>query len=143
MRFLIYVLSFALILTFSAQSKDWSDDQKAVWSVIENTAEAFQEEDWDKVKSYLSDDMLIWRPGAPNPSNKESYLNWVSFYYQYRKILKYEFFPIEIVIHGDTAVAHYFYESVEELKDGEHEQDNGHYTEVFVRDGKTWKFFVF
>ena len=143
MRILMFVFSLLLNCPISATAEDWSEDQKAVWSVIETSTEAFKDEDWDTFSKFLSDDFYGWRVGAPMPNNKSSQLSWLSFYYQERKVLKYELFPVKIVIHGDTAVAHYFYESVEEIKDGEREQDNGHYMDILVRDGKSWKYFAY
>ena len=52
-----------------------------------------------------------------------------------------ELYPLSIVVHGDTAVAHYLYTNSAENSEGELVTSNGRYTDVLVRVDGEWKFF--
>lgn len=50
---------------------------------------------------------MSWGKRWPSPRRKDSLSKWVRFEADSSKTLKYEVFPLEIVAHGDTAVALY------------------------------------
>jgi ketosteroid isomerase-like protein len=43
-------------------------------------------------------------------------------------------------VHGNTAVAHYFYTEAAEDRKGERKTTHGRYTDVLVKENGTWQF---
>ena len=52
----------------------------------------------------------------------------------------FELHPLEILIHGDTAVAHYLYSNGGEDQDGKLKVVSGRFTDILVRTEDGWKF---
>ena len=74
------------------------------------------------------------------PNNKMNEISWVRFNSAYGSMLKYQLSPAKVVVHGDMAIAHYYYALVRENKEGKRQSDNGRWSDVLVREGKSWKF---
>ena len=51
-----------------------------------------------------------------------------------------ELSPFGIIVHGNTAVAHYVYSLTAEDKEGNRKTVHGRYTDVLVKDGENWVF---
>jgi hypothetical protein len=51
-----------------------------------------------------------------------------------------ELYPVGIIVHGNTAVAHYFYSQASENRKGERETVHGHYTDILVKENGTLQF---
>ena len=139
-----YLLSGIIAVLFltpmSSYAGDWSKDQKAVWATIGAQWEASKAKDYDKWGSYLADDFQGWSNEGAIPSDKASEISWIKFGSEQNKTLKYQLSPVKIVVHDKTAVAHYYFVSVNENKEGKRKTNTGRWTDVLVRDGKSWKF---
>ena len=55
-------------------------------------------------------------------------------------MIAYELYPLEIIVEGDTAVAHYLFSSATKSKDGEVETNHGRYTDILIRTDDGWRF---
>jgi len=126
--------------TYVAPGPDATDDYIAVWSVIEEQWDASQRGDRRWVEQLLSGDFSGWRKDAPAPRDKASTRRWTEFERKQSKGLEHEIYPLDTVIHGDVAVAHYLYTNAVENKNGETEVSNGRFTDVLVRSDGQWKF---
>jgi hypothetical protein len=95
----------------------------------------------------VSDDAIVWFWGAAAPMTKESMRTsdgaletpdkpWVP------TRVAYELYPEGLVIHGNTAVAHYRCRVATVDKDNKLESSNCRFTDILVRDrpGAEWKF---
>ena len=51
-----------------------------------------------------------------------------------------ELYPLDIVVHGDVAVAHYLYSNAFEDKEGKIKVSNGRYSDVLIKTDAGWKF---
>ncbi len=133
-----FLLSTCL-LTFGSAHAQTSDDS-AVWSVIERAWQAEQRHDLKWIDELLSADFVGWTKGAPAPRDKGSTRLWNAFATKQSDLLKYELYPLSIIVHGDMAVAHYLYSSARKAKGEEATTVNGRYTDVLVRSDGDWRF---
>jgi hypothetical protein len=89
---------------------------------------------------FLHDEFLGWNMNTPAPLSKASTKAWNRYNSENSTTLMQELFPIGIVVHENTAVAHYLYSIATEDREGERETTHGRYTDILVRDGATWRF---
>ncbi len=117
-------------------------DDAAVWSVIEQQWEASENGDSKWLDTLLAADFTGWSNDSPAPRTKESVRMWDKFQSKQWNGKVHELYPLSIVVHGDTAVAHYLYTNAGENAGGETEVINGRFTDVLVRIEGAWKFFA-
>ncbi len=65
---------------------------------------------------------------------------WDRFNDEQGEMVAHELYPLEIVVEGDTAIAHYLYSSAYRSKDGEVETNHGRYTDILIRTDDGWRF---
>jgi len=139
--FILSSIVAAFFLTsISASAGDWSKGQKSAWATIEAFWKAENKGDADAVSALLSDDLQSWSNNVAMPRNKSKTMSWFRFGFENGKGIKYDISPVGIVVNGDMAVVHYYYMSISEDRDGKRESANGRWSDVLVRDGKSWKF---
>ena len=92
--------------------------------------------------SYVHDDYMGWSVDAPMPASKASSNKWMSFWAANNSIAMYEITPLTILIHGDVAVAHYYYSSVSKDKEGKMDNVQGRWTDILVKQGDRWVLFA-
>lgn len=138
----LYAITLSALLLFSgaAFAQGSVDDQANVWSTIEQLWQAEEQGDDSWVETMLSADFMGWPDTSPAPQSKASMRMWTRFNAEQNKGLTHELFPLSIVVHGDTAVAHYLYTTAVQTRDKQTVMTNGRYTDVLVRDGTIWKF---
>ena len=124
----------------SAPAPDAADDYVAVWLVIEEQWEAVQRGEKEWIEELLSADFIGWPENSPHPRDRASTRRWNEFARKQSKGLEHEIYPLETVIHGDMAVAHYLYSNATEDREGKTEVSNGRYTDILVRVDGQWKF---
>lgn len=134
------IIAAFFLTSITSYAGEWSDDQKAAWATINAQWEASKNKDYDAWGSYLADDFKGWSNQGAVPGNKTSTISWIRFGGEQTTTLKYELSSMGLVVHGDTAIAHYYYVSVTEDKDGKRKTDTGRWSDTLVRDGKGWKF---
>jgi hypothetical protein len=133
------MLAAALLFCTGALAQEIPDDQVAVWSVVERQWSAVQEGNDDWTEELLAPDFVGWPNESPAPRNKASTRMWLESLAKRWEGLTYELYPLSIVVHDDTAVAHYLY-SIADENDGQPVIRNGRFTDVLVRTDGEWKF---
>ena len=88
----------------------------------------------------LTSNFYGWGRSSPAPRSKSSTQKWDRFADQQGKMVEHELYPLEIVIHENTAIVHYLYSSAFRSKDGKVETSNGRYTDILVRTESGWQF---
>ncbi|UCC85247.1 MAG: nuclear transport factor 2 family protein [Gemmatimonadota bacterium] len=121
-------------------AQNWSGDQLEVWAVIQAQWQAAMEKDATWPERFLHESFLGWGNENPAPRDKASTDKWTRYGMENSTTLMQELSPIGIVVHDNTAVAHYFYSTASENRKGERETTHGRYTDVLVRDRGTWRF---
>lgn len=124
----------------TACAQEQRNDAADVWAAIEGQWRAADERDDKLLDAYLTDDFMGWGKSAPAPRSKASTRMWDKFNDTQSRTLRHELYPLSIVVHGDVAVAHYFYTVATENSEDEVDVDNGRYTDVLVRTEDGWKF---
>ena len=144
MRVFTVTKFFIVIAALSAAgitaAQDESDDQADVWSVVELQWNSEEKGDKKWIDRYLVDDFTGWQKNSPAPRNKESTKMWDRFSDTQGNVVAHELYPLQIIVHGDVAVAHYMYTSAYRDKDGDVEMNNGRFSDVLVRTEDGWKF---
>jgi ketosteroid isomerase-like protein len=138
-------LRFAIAAPFfiffgAAFAQESRDDATDVWIAVEAQWEADENGDNDWIDNMLADGFFGWSKDSPAPRSKSSTQMWDRFADEQGSIVAHELYPLEIVIHHDTAVVHYLYSSAFRDKDGEVETNHGRYTDILVRTENGWKF---
>src|SRR6185312_9044957 len=132
---------------------DLKPDEAAVWKVIDKEwgrSGCCGRENLMTGLRYLdlvTDDAIVWFWGQPAPMTKESMRTsdgaletpdkpWAT------TRVAYELYPEGLVIHGNTAVAHYRCRVAVVNKENKLETSNCRFTDILVRDrpGAEWKF---
>jgi hypothetical protein len=134
------VIALPLLIIGNAVAQDDRDDATAVWIVVEAQWEAEQKGDSKWIDRMLVDRFFGWGNESPAPRSKSSTRMWDRFGDQLGNIVEHELYPLEIVIHENTAIVHYLYASAFKDKDGDIEMNKGRYTDVLVRTDNGWKF---
>ena len=114
--------------------------QADVWQTVEGAWNLAAKGSSRWIDQYLSDQFVGWSKNVPVPRNKTSIRMWDRFENDQGKVVMHELYPLSIVVHGETAVAHYLYTSAYEDRDGDVTVSNGRYTDVLVLEGDDWKF---
>lgn len=115
-------------------------DDAAVLVVIEQQWEASEKGDSKWIDSLLAEDFTGWTNGTPAPRTKDSIRKWEKFESKQWDGIEHELYVLSLVVHGDTAVAHYLYSNGGENSKGEPEVNHGRFTDVLVRVEGEWKF---
>ena len=139
-RIQLIVTASALLWSGGAIAQDELDDATNVWIAVEAQWDAEENGDKKWIDEMLVDSFYGWSKGTPAPRSKSSTKMWDRFNDEQGEMVAHELYPLEIVIEGDTAVAHYLYSSAFESKDGEVETNHGRYTDILVRTADGWRF---
>jgi ketosteroid isomerase-like protein len=136
----LVVPAILLLISGSSFAQDSQDDQADVWATIEGQWDAEEKGDKKWLDRLLTEDFSGWGKTSPAPRSKSSTKMWDRFSDEQGKVVAHELYPLAIVVHGDVAVAHYFYTSAFKDKDGVVEVDNGRYTDILVKTEDGWQF---
>jgi ketosteroid isomerase-like protein len=134
------VTTILLAVSGTALAQDSADDEADVILTIEEQWEAEQDGDNDWLDEKLVEAFSAWPTEAPAPRSKSSTRLWSRFADTQGQMVEHELYFQNIVVHGDVAVAHYFYTSAYQDKDDNVDVTNGRYTDVLVRTEGGWKF---
>jgi len=137
----VILASAALIMMMvPAHAQSWSNEQLEVWNIVQAQWEATKDKDSEWTKRFLHDDFVGWANDIPAPRTRSSVANWDRLDMEDSTTLLQELTPLGIVIHGNTAVAHYVYSQTTEDGEGERKTTHGRYTDTLVKDGDNWLF---
>ena len=137
---IIVILSATGAAIAPAFGQTWSDKQLEVWNVIEAQWKASMEKDVTWPEKYLHEKFLAWSDERHMPGDKSSFNKWFRYGTENSTTLLQELYPVGIVVHDNTAVAHYFYSQASENRKDERKTVHGHYTDILVKENGTWRF---
>ena len=136
----LVLIAATLTMAGPAIAQDSANDEADVILTIEEQWEAEQNGDDDWIDELLIENFSGWQNDTPAPRSKSSTKMWDRFMDDQRQMLEHELYFQNIVVHEDTAVAHYFYSSAFQDKDDNVELSSGRYTDILVRTDEGWKF---
>jgi len=136
----ISITGLALLFLGTAFAQDERDDATDVWIAVEAQWDADEKGDKKWIDQMLADGFYGWRKNSPAPRSKSSTRMWDRFADEQGNVVAHELYPLEIVVHADTAIVHYLYSTAYKDKDGEIEMNSGRFTDILVRTEDGWKF---
>ena len=134
----IACVSVLLLAAAPLAAGEWSAAEKEAWGNVEAYWQLWAKGDVDGFLGYMSDDYVGWSNDAPLPSGKESSRKWMSFWASSNTILVYEITPVAVRVHGDFAVAHYYYSYAYRDGEGQVKDAQGRWTDILVKSGDRW-----
>ncbi|MDX1625272.1 MAG: hypothetical protein R3323_02055 [Wenzhouxiangellaceae bacterium] len=141
LRAMRLLMPLALLLSLPAAAMDhWSEAQKSVWDVVSASWEDDAGETGKWPGEYLHELAHSWSAGWPSPRDTVSIASWSRFGDESSDTLKYELFPLEVTVVGDTAVVHYGVVTVTSDHDGKRSREAEGLVETLTRTDDGWKF---
>lgn len=138
--FVFFVGGLLALSASAANAQTWSKDQTEVWQVVLDSYKDINAQDPNWSEKWVFADASVWSGWYPMPRSRDSVQRWDAYSFKGGKTHVAEYTPAAIVVHGSTAVAHYYYSNASEDREGKHETTHGRCTDVLARDGKSWKF---
>lgn len=133
-------IGFITLSAGAADAQSWTKEQSAVWDVVLNSYKDIDARDAKWSDKWVFADAMVWGSGYPMPRGRDSIKRWDAYQFSKDRSHVADYSPAAIVVHGSTAVAHYYYSNASEDKDGKHETTHGRCTDVLAKDDKSWKF---
>lgn len=126
--------------TSAAAAQTWTEQQAAVWKVVEKTWEMDQNQDVTWLTAMTHANVSGWGMQNPAPRNAQSLTRWSKFSQETEKMLMYELTPLSIAVSEHAAVAHYYTSVAMQDADGKRKTENGYCSDTLVRQGDGWVF---
>ncbi len=133
-------LVISLGLPTIAIAQDWSPEQTEVWNTIVAQWDASKAKDHAWPERFLHPSFLGWSDEFPMPRDKNGVEEWEKYSSENSQVHVQELTPVGIVVVGSTAVAHYYYSTAAEDREGKRETTHGRYTDVLVKQDGKWLF---
>lgn len=136
------VVGLILVLTaFSAAAKNWDEKQQEVWNVILSSYQDIDKRDANWSDKWVTADAMVWSNNTPMPRDRDSIKRWDTFQFSDGTTSNVsEYSPTAILVHGDTAVAHYYYSNGTTSKEGKQSTTHGRCSDILVKEEQSWKF---
>ncbi len=129
------------IMATGSYANSWDKNQQAVWNVVLKSYKDIEKRDVNWTDNWVTEDAIVWGNSTPMPMSRSAVKRWDKFQFadgSTNNIAEYS--PAAIVVHGDTAVAHYYYSNGITTKEGKQMTVHGRCTDILVKAGKSWKF---
>lgn len=141
MNFKLTIAFIVTIAAFNAHAESWNKQQTEVWDVVLASYEDIDKRDNNWTDKWVTEDAIVWGNSTPMPRTRSAIKRWENFSLGDGTINNVaEYSPTAIVVHGDTAVAHYYYSNGTTSKKGDQKITHGRCSDVLVKDKKSWKF---
>lgn len=136
------VVGLILVLTaFSAAAKNWDEKQQEVWNVILSSYQDIDKRDANWSDKWVTADAMVWSNNTPMPRDRDSIKRWDTFQFSDGTTSNVsEYSPTAILVHGDTAVAHYYYSNGTTSKEGKQSTTHGRCSDILGKEEQSWKF---
>jgi len=123
-----------------AQAPTWSDEQAAVWMVVEQSWDSQAAEDGKWPGDYAHEKYVEWAQNLPAPRDKETSIARQRGVDEAIDIAWHENTPLAITVVDDTAVVMYSAMFLAVNSDGESNSVVISVVEFLIRDGRSWKY---
>lgn len=129
-----------LLAGTGATAQSWDATQSAVWAVIAKTWEMDQQKDGSWLTAMTHANVSGWSMSNPAPRGRASLVRWDKYNVDNGKILMTELSPLSIAVSDGAAVAHYYFTTANENREGKRELEHGWCSDTLVRQGEAWVF---
>jgi hypothetical protein len=128
----------ALCLAQSAAAQSWDAQQTAVWQAVAKTWEMDQKQDSSWMTSMTHANVSGWSSQNPAPRSRASMLKWTKVNNENSKVLTLELSPLSIATADGAAVAHYYYSTANEDREGKRSTEHGYCSDTLIKQGDAW-----
>ena len=139
MRATIATVFTCVIAAFSAttaSSQQLSPDQQEVWEFIESCQGRWGSEVWFDC---FHEDFAGWLYTDLVPRTKDGERKFSRALFETTETRVQDLRPIAIRVHGDTAVAHYYLQTVVRGQDGQDIEERVRFTDVLIKENGLWR----
>ena len=128
------------LLAATSHARSWTDAQAEVWQAVLDSYAEINAGDVGWSDRWVTPDAVGWGPGYPMPRDRDSLKRWDTYQFSGGRNHLAEYYPVAIVVHDTTAIAHYYISTASEDREGKHTITHGRCTDILVREGASWKF---
>ena len=140
MKKLIKVSVLLLLVSAVSQAQEWNEAQTEVWNAVLGSYVDIDNNDANWTDKWVTDDAVVWGSGFPMPRTRDSIKRWNGYQFPQSETMMSEYSPAAIVVHDNTAVAHYYYSNGAKNKEGKHKTTHGRCSDIMVKQDNSWKF---
>jgi len=140
MKKLIKVSVLLLLVSAVSQAQEWNEAQTEVWNAVLGSYVDIDNNDVNWTDKWVTDDAVVWGSGFPMPRTRDSIKRWNGYQFPQSETMMSEYSPAAIVVHDNTAVAHYYYSNGAKNKEGKHKTTHGRCSDIMVKQDNSWKF---
>ncbi len=139
-RNLIAVLFLTLAVSAPPAAQEWSAEQKEVLKSVEAVCEAVMREDVEEAMSYYHPDCRWWNYAEGLPYDKASYRKSLEYLFERYSIVAHDVQPVSIQVHGNTAIAHFYYRNIFRDAAGIDIISSGPWSFTMLKQNNKWVF---
>ena len=139
----LFVFLF-LLLPVLGNAQFCTEEEKEVWTVVEDWWKNWKNKDIDAAFATVSEDYVGWNQKNPLSISKDKWKKQTEDYMPYSVERYYEIDPVKVVVKGDAAVVHYYYSFTNKWEFKEDKgttKFSGKWTEFFVKENGKWMLF--
>lgn len=134
-----YLLLSVLFLAYQGQGFSQAPTgHRAVWQNVQEYWDLWAKRDLDGFLKYHHDAFSGWDYKNSMHRNKESIKGRLEYIFKTRTVITYDVNPIDIKIHGNTAVVHYYFSILQKDAKGDEQESNGRKTDVLIFQDDKW-----
>lgn len=136
-----YLLSLLLLGLFSGQvyGQQAPSGHAEVWQNVQSYWDLWAKKDLNGFLQYHHDGYSGWDAEDPMHKNKESVKEWLGHTLQTKEIVVFNINPIDIKIHDNVAIVHYYYSILEKsLPQNKEIKRTGRRTDVLKKQVDKW-----
>ena len=137
-RTLPLVVAAILLAPTATFAQQWSSAQADVWKNVEAYWDLYAREDVAGFLSYFHEDFSGWSAGDPVPTTKADRAKGLPRAFATSNVVYYQIKPIDIRVHGQVAIVHYFFWMTAQDPTGDESSTQGHWTDILMRQGNRW-----
>jgi hypothetical protein len=133
------LLSLVFIcITVPLFGPQWTESELEVWKHVKAYTNFWVERDAEALIGYMHDGYLGWSLSSEKPVDKATKSKLLRESLKKTENLYYDIRPVGIKIHGNIAIVHYYYYTVDEDADGNQIPSKGRWTDILMKQGGKW-----
>ena len=109
-----------------------------VWKNVETYWGLWAQRNLDKFLEYHHKAYSGWNYEDPMHKSKKSTREWMDHAFKTREVITFDISAIDIKIHNNTAVVHYYYSILEKDIGGNEKKSNGRKTDILIKQDDKW-----
>ena len=137
---LLAALGWHIGISASASAQEWTAAQKEVWKNVEAYWAADAAGNTEEFLTYFHADYSGWNWQHPLPGGKERARKFMTHSHKTSKTLVSDIQPVAIKIHGNIAIAQYYWRQINQTVGGKEpeKESSGRWTDILMKQGDRW-----